>query len=95
MAEHIKDSTYYAVFATLGVLTVLTVVLAGVDLSHAGNIVVGALIAVVKASLVGLFFMHLRYEKDRWIFLAAFFPLLLFTIICFAMMPDVGFPPRG
>ncbi len=53
---------YFLIFGTLIVLTLTTVGVATVDLGPM-NIVAALLIAAVKASLVILFFMHLRYSK--------------------------------
>ncbi len=50
------------VFAVLLVLTVLTVAVTWVDLGPA-NLVIAMAVAVVKASLVALYFMHLRYDQ--------------------------------
>ena len=44
------------------VLTVITVVVAGIDLGEA-NIYIALGIAVLKGSLVALFFMHLRWDR--------------------------------
>jgi cytochrome c oxidase subunit 4 len=44
------------------VLTVVTVAVAGIDLGEA-NIYVALAIAVLKGSLVALFFMHLRWDR--------------------------------
>lgn len=51
-----------SVFAGLLLLTVLTVAVTGVDLG-AMNIWVALLIAVAKAGLVAMYFMHLRYDS--------------------------------
>ena len=51
-----------AVWAALMVLTIVTVAVTLVDLGDL-NIWVAMLIAVTKASLVGLYFMHLRYDS--------------------------------
>ena len=71
---------YVTILCTLLVLTVITVAVSKVDFG-AMNIVVAMVIASIKAVLVGLFFMHLKYEdKAIWIF--AIFPIvLLFTLI--------------
>lgn len=45
-------------------------------------------IAAVKALLVALNFMHLRFERAL-IVGCALIPLLLFTLILFAFMPDL------
>ena len=52
--------TYIAVFLALMVLTAVTVWAAGQDFG-AFNTVVALAIAVTKASLVVLFFMHVKY----------------------------------
>ena len=60
MSQH-GDSlgTYLAVFATLLVFTAITVAVAFVDLGVMSNVVALG-IATVKATLVLLFFMHVR-----------------------------------
>jgi len=56
---HSGPRLYVAVFAALVVLTVVTVAVSYVDLGP-GSVVVALAIACSKASLVLLFFMHLR-----------------------------------
>lgn len=51
-----------AVWLALVVLTVVTVAAVRVDLGML-NIWIALAIALVKASLVGLYFMHLRYDR--------------------------------
>jgi len=64
--EHVEHllpkSLYFKIFGALMVLTALTVSLAYVDLGQF-NIVVALAVAIVKASLVVMFFMHLKYES--------------------------------
>ena len=63
MAAHVvAKKTYFTVFATLIGLTALTTYVATIDLGPL-NIVVALLIAMCKASLVVLFFMHLRWRS--------------------------------
>lgn len=71
-----------AVFAALIFLTIVTVAVSYVDLGTA-NTFVAMLIATLKASLVALFFMHLRYDKPLHaiVFLTAFAFLGLFLIL--------------
>ena len=52
---------YVAVFVALLVLTALTTTIAYVDLGRL-NVFVAVTIAVMKAALVLLYFMHLRYS---------------------------------
>jgi cytochrome c oxidase subunit IV len=59
--EHVESKrVYIAVFAALMVLTAVTVSIAYVNLGRL-NIVVALAIAMLKASLVVLFFMHVRH----------------------------------
>lgn len=62
MSSHIvPKSTYYAIFAALMVGTALTVWIAFQDLG-ALNTPVALGIAIVKATLVILYFMHVKYS---------------------------------
>ena len=51
------------VFAILMVLTLLTVAVTKVDLGYNANLALALSIAVVKAVLVVMYFMHLRYDS--------------------------------
>jgi cytochrome c oxidase subunit 4 len=63
--------TYFVVFAALLVLTAVTTAAAFVDLG-AWNVAVAMIIAVVKASLVAAYFMHLRHtSRLTLVFVAA------------------------
>jgi cytochrome c oxidase subunit IV len=71
MAEHITSrKVYFLIFAVLMVLTVVTWAVAQVDLGWA-NDVVALTIAVVKALLVLLFFMHVRHSTRMTMLTAA------------------------
>ncbi len=70
---------YWKVFAALVILTIITVAVAQVNLG-AMNMVVAMVVASIKAMLVALFFMHLKYEKyTTWLYAA--FPLILLAIL--------------
>ena len=74
---------YLKVFAALIVGTILTVVAARIDMGPLNNVVM-LLIAVTKATLVILFFMHVRWgtRLTSVVAMAGFFwLLLLFSII--------------
>jgi len=61
--EHIVPPTVYLmVFGALMVLTILTVVVAFYDLGNL-NVAVALTVAVIKATLVVLFFMHVKYAS--------------------------------
>ena len=56
--------TYGLVLLTLLVLTAITVAAAGIHFgSPAVNVVVALTIATMKASLIALYFMHLRHDR--------------------------------
>ena len=76
------------VWIALMIGTWLTVAASNVDLGWL-NIWIGLGIATGKASLVGLYYMHLRWDKpfNAFVFLTAFF--FLFLLIGFSMM-DTG-----
>jgi len=62
MSNHIVPvRTYYLIFLILMVCTAITVAVAFVDLGPL-NAVVAMTIAVLKATLVVLFFMHVKYS---------------------------------
>ena len=69
----------YGIFIALVSLTILTIVANGWPLGNF-DIWVAMIIATIKASLVGLFFMHLYWEKAFNIisFLSSIFFLTLF-----------------
>ncbi len=50
-------------WAVLTVLTILTVSATRIDMGPSANLGLAMAIAVLKATLVCLFFMHLRYDK--------------------------------
>ena len=88
-SAHDHSKSYINVLIALAVLTFVTVAISRFHFGRAGNIAVGLAIATVKASLVVLFFMHLKYEQRWW---AGFvlFPLLLVMIIIGSNMPDTA-----
>jgi cytochrome c oxidase subunit 4 len=78
MSGHISPkSTYYTIFAALMVLTAVTVAVAFVNLG-AFNFPVAIGIAITKATLVILFFMHVKYSSQ----LAKMFVAMAFFFLC-------------
>ncbi|SIO57008.1 cytochrome c oxidase subunit 4 [Singulisphaera sp. GP187] len=69
----LPKSTYYAVYAALMVLLVATVGFAFIDLGSF-NFPVTMAIAVAKALMIALIFMHVYYsERLVWVFAGASF----------------------
>ena len=78
--SHVK--TYYMVFGALMVLTLVTVGVSYLHLSIPLAITVALIVAIVKGSLVALFFMHLSNERKMiyWVLAltVVFFIFLMF-----------------
>jgi cytochrome c oxidase subunit IV len=72
--------TYLAVFGALLVLTVTTVGVSFLHLPTAPAVTLGLVIAAAKATLVVLFFMHLKSEKPM-----VFWPLALTMFLFVAL----------
>lgn len=80
---HISPTkSYFYVGGALLILTVVTVLASYVDWgSDAMNVTVALIIATVKASLVILYFMHMKYEnKLIWGF-GLIYPIFLFLLL--------------
>jgi len=82
--EEGSSAVYVKTLIALLILTIVTVGASYIDFG-AGNIVIALFIATVKAMLVALFFMHLRYEKpvNGVIAAAGFLFLGIFLMFCF------------
>lgn len=73
---------YIGVFAGLAVLTAVELVVAFLPWSQTVRVVILLLLAVWKAVLVGLYYMHLRFEPSRvrWLAVAPL-PLAVILVI--------------
>ena len=80
---------YVAVWAALIVLTGATVGVSYIDLGIL-NVVVALLIASAKASLVALFFMHLKSE-NRLVWSFALVPIFFLVLIIGGTLSDTLF----
>ena len=82
----VPTKIYIRVFAALLTLTAITVVASFYDLGggrfHYANAIVAITIAVSKATLVVLYFMHVRYgSRMTWVFVGAGVFWLLILIV--------------
>jgi cytochrome c oxidase subunit 4 len=85
--EHFAHPNYWLVWAVLAVLTLVELGVAFLPWSRGLIILTLVAMAVWKAVLVALYFMHLRFEKNRMrIFALA--PLPLTVIIVIAVMTE-------
>ncbi len=95
MAEHVvTPRTYYGIFAILILLALATTFIAFLDLGPF-NAVVAFVIASIKATLVVLYFMHIRYERRlTFVFaVAGFCWLAIFLVLTFGDYYTRGWLP--
>ena len=82
--QHVLSVRFYAlIFGLLLLLTLSTAGIAFIDLGGELNSIVALTIAIAKALLVILFFMHVRYSSRlTWLFVGAgfFWLLILLTL---------------
>lgn len=87
MSEHIVSSKlYWAIWIVLIFLTGLTAGIATVDLGPF-NTVIALLIASIKATIVVLFFMHVKYTSEKltkMVIVTAMFWLLILLALSMA-----------
>ena len=99
MAEHITSrKVYLAIFAALLTLTYATIAVSRIDLGRF-NTIVALTIAVTKAVLVVLFFMHVRYSTrlTKLVVVAGFLWLALligFTMADIVTRSWIPIPPN-
>ncbi len=101
MSEHVLPvKTYFLVFVALMALMILTAFLSTVPMGRELNTVIALIIAAIKATLVLLFFMHLKYESyvlSTVVFVAGLFWLLIFfglTLTDYLTRATLGVPGR-
>jgi cytochrome c oxidase subunit 4 len=95
MAEHVGSlKTYYLIFAVLIVLALATTAIAFVDLGPL-NPVIAFVIATVKATLVVLYFMHVKFERRLTLVfaMAGFCWLAIFIVLTFGDYLTRGWLP--
>ena len=84
-----QEPNYMYVFYSLAVLTILEIGVAywrALPLLVMGFMLV--VLALVKAFLVGMYFMHLKFEK-RTLGIIALTPLILCALLIIALLPDL------
>jgi cytochrome c oxidase subunit 4 len=80
---------YMLIFVLLSCLTVITVLVAMKRFeSEAVNVLLALLVASIKASLVCLFFMHMKFE-GKLIYAIFLVPLALCVLLVVALLPDL------
>ena len=82
-----RKPNYMAVFVALAVLTLIEVGVAFLGLGRVTTIIVLVGLAVWKAVLVALYYMHLRFEPPRLIVMVVA-PLPLALILVLAVLTE-------
>ena len=86
MAEH-KHPNYMAIFYYLAILTAVELAVIFLPIPKLVIAVLLCEFAVWKATLVAMYFMHLKLET-RTLGLIAITPLLIATLLVFVLLPD-------
>jgi cytochrome c oxidase subunit 4 len=85
--HHVNYKEYWAIFAALAILTGLEVGLVKVPLAR-GLMISGLIgLALVKAALVGLFYMHLKSET-KWLKATVAVPMCLPALYAFVLIAE-------
>jgi cytochrome c oxidase subunit 4 len=92
-ADHRRS--FVAVFCALCMLTAISVAIANLDIFADKQVKWTAFmgVAFLKAFLVAVFFMHLRWEKI-WKYALTIPALMLATILALSLFPDIGMRSR-
>ena len=88
-----SHAPYLRVFAALAVFTAIEYFYARIFKDTFGVLVLGLMFwAVIKASMVGWYFMHLKFE-GKWVYYMLVPAGILAIILTTALLPDVAMQP--
>lgn len=93
MAEAHKSPNYMAIWAWLFLLTVFEIAVIYLPTVKLVIAILLISLAVSKAALVAMYFMHLRFER-RTLGLIAVTPLVLGALLVFLLVPDHSAVPH-
>jgi cytochrome c oxidase subunit 4 len=93
MAETHKQPNYIGVFWWLLILTVVEVAVIFMPMARFLIAILLVGLALSKAFLVAMYFMHLKFERTT-LGLIAVTPLLLCVLLVFALLPDHSATPH-
>src|SRR5262245_32421195 len=89
---HVK--TYYMIFGTLMVLTVVTVAVSYLHLPVHLAVLLALIVATIKGSLVAMFFMHLKGER-KLIYYVLALTVVFFVFMIFLPLATMSNPIPG
>jgi cytochrome c oxidase subunit 4 len=86
---HHEEPNYMGVFWWLLVLTILEIAVIYAPIAKMAIALLLIGMALTKATLVALYYMHLKFER-RTLGVIALVPLVLCVFLVFALTPDLG-----
>jgi cytochrome c oxidase subunit IV len=90
---HVEShAPYLKVFFALLIFTIMEYFYAMLPISFPALVVGLLAMAITKATLVGWYFMHLKFE-GRWVYFMIVPAGVLATIFVLALYPDIGMQP--
>ncbi len=91
MSNEDHSALYMKIFGWLTVWTVAEIIIAMPSVGVPRGIMIAglAVMATIKASMVGLFYMHLKYE-GKLIWAVILSPVFLAAVICIGFWPDAA-----
>lgn len=94
VAHHVPFWVLVAVFAGLLLLTFITVTAIKINIGPVTNLCIALVIATAKASLVVLYFMHLKYERPFNAVILIGTLLFVSLFIGFALLDSIQYQPN-
>ncbi len=82
-----KQPNYAAVFWSLLILTIFEIIAANLPFAKFAVVLLLVGLAIIKAALVALFYMHLKFEKYV-IYIIVLFPLVLAIAMVVMILSD-------
>jgi cytochrome c oxidase subunit 4 len=89
MAEGHREPNYMGIWVWLLVLTIAEIVVALMPLATLAKGILLVGMALAKAALVALYFMHLRFERVT-LGVIVLTPLIICVFLVFMLLPDLG-----
>ena len=86
-ADTHEHPNYMAIFWILAILTVVEIAVVFLPFGKLINGTLLCALAVTKAAMVAMYFMHLKFET-RTLGLIAITPLAIATLLVFVILPD-------
>lgn len=85
---HVSFRTYWGIWGVLLVLTLVMLLLETVELSPVATVLVLVAAMLIKAALIGGWFMHLKFERPALVWPVVGATLLTAAFLYFLLIPD-------